>query len=211
MEKTPLDPERLDREPRPSDAPQNERSVNIPRTSEEGRRDLSANEIATRTAADEGAEIVDGEVVDEDSRSNADHVTEAVGEAAGGISGVLAGAALGSLAGPIGTIIGGLAGALSGWWAGHTIVDAARRYDLTHDPYFRERYTGTATYDDVRPAFQLGYLAGANPEWSAHTFEDVEPTLREGWHNVRARPGDWVAVRDYARDAFDRARASEPR
>jgi hypothetical protein len=209
MEKTPLDPERLDRDPVPSDAPQSERPVALPLTSEGTRREVTANELATRAAADAGAEIVDGEVVDATPRSNADHVTEAVGEAAGGISGVLAGAALGSLAGPIGTIIGGLAGALSGWWAGHTIVDSARQYELTHDPYFRNRYAGATTYDDVRPAFQLGYLAGANPDWAGRTFEDVEPILHEGWLAVGVRYGAWAAVRDYARDAFDRARTIE--
>ncbi len=137
-----------------------------------------------------------------------------IGEAVGGISGVLTGAALGSLGGPIGTIIGGVAGAVSGWWAGRAISDAA--YHATHDDeYYRGRHAAAPGapaalgYDDVRPAYQLGHLAGRNPDYRGRTFDEVEADLRHGWTaDVSARHGSWDQVRDFARDAYERSRAS---
>jgi hypothetical protein len=147
----------------------------------------------------------------DDHPSVGDHI----GEAAGGISGVLAGAAIGAAGGPIGTIIGGIAGAVGGWWAGRTVSEAA-----THmtggdsDAHYRHHYEGTSdrladrSYDDVRPAYQLGHLAAMNPDYRGRDFEGVEPELRHGWSDeVRARHGDWQRVRGYARDAFVENRA----
>ena len=158
-----------------------------------------------------------------------------VGEAVGGISGVLTGAALGSLGGPVGTIIGGIAGAVSGWWAGRAISDAASHVTDEDDAYYRTHYTsahsgatgagahaaaaGSATgassgmsgatrqYDDVRPAYQIGHLAGRNPEYSGRGFDEIEPDLQRGWTpEVSARHGEWNDVRGYARSAYDRSR-----
>jgi hypothetical protein len=138
-------------------------------------------------------------------------VSETIGEAAGGVSGVITGAALGALGGPIGSIVGAIAGAIAGWWAGHTIADTARDYDRQYDPLYRERFARSApadlSFDDVRPALQLGYLAGANPDWKGRRFDDVEPELRKGWETVAPRSNSWDRVRDYSRDAFDSARA----
>jgi hypothetical protein len=137
-------------------------------------------------------------------------VSETLGEAAGGVSGVIAGA-IGALGGPIGSIVGAIAGAIAGWWAGHTIAETARDYDHEYDPLYRERFSRSApadlAFDDIRPALQLGYLAGANPDWRARSFEDVEPELSQGWSTVSTRLGPWDRVRDYAHDAFDSARA----
>ena len=138
---------------------------------------------------------------------------EVIGEAAGGISGALTGAALGSLGGPVGTIIGGIAGAVGGWWAGKAIADAATRITNEDDSYYRTHYEsssarlGDRTYDDVRPAYQLGHLAGQNPDYTGRSFDDIEGDLRRGWtDDVRTRHGDWESVRGYARDAYDRGR-----
>lgn len=148
---------------------------------------------------------------------SANHVVgNAVGEAAGGISGGLTGAAIGSLGGPIGTIIGGIAGALSGWWAGHAIAEAAQRYDAQYDDTYRRHYAEWAgqnalrSYEDVRPAYKIGYLAGQNPEWRDRSFAAVDPELGRGWAQLSAGHGDWAHVRDLARDAFDRARLGQP-
>jgi len=138
-------------------------------------------------------------------------VSETLGEAAGGVSGVITGAALGALGGPIGSIVGAIAGAIAGWWAGHTIAGEAREYDRQYDPLYRQRFARSLpadlSYDDIRPALQLGYLAGANPDWTGRRFDDVEPELRRGWETVAPRLGSWDSVRDYAHDAFDSARA----
>jgi hypothetical protein len=106
-----------------------------------------------------------------------------IGEAVGGISGVLTGAAIGSLGGPIGTIIGGIAGAVSGWWAGRAISEAAYHASQDDDEFYRGRHAGSAdapdagrSYDDARPAYHLGHLAGRNPEYQGAASTRSRPT-----------------------------------
>jgi hypothetical protein len=133
-----------------------------------------------------------------------------VGEAAGGISGGLAGAAIGSIGGPVGTLIGGLAGVVGGWWAGRSIAEAAKDYGTDDDRYYRTHYetgsrVGNRSYDDVRPAYQLGHLASRNPDYHGRDFDTVERDLRRGWSDeVGARHGDWSSVRGYAREGYTR-------
>ena len=134
-----------------------------------------------------------------------------VGEAVGGVSGTLAGAAIGSAGGPIGTIIGGIAGAVGGWWAGRAVADAAHKFMHDEDTYYRETFEkrtdrlADRSYDDVRPAYQLGHIASMNPDYNGRTFDEVETDLQKGWGNdLRARHGDWSAVRPYAQEAYSR-------
>ncbi len=134
-----------------------------------------------------------------------------VGEAVGGVSGIVAGAAIGSAGGPIGTIIGGIAGAVGGWWAGRAVADAAHKFTTDEDIYYRETFEkrtdrlADRSYDDIRPAYQLGHIASLNPDYNGRTFEEIEPDLRTGWgNNLRARHGDWSTVRPYAEEAYNR-------
>lgn len=142
---------------------------------------------------------------------NGDSTTtgEEIGQAVGGISGVVAGAAIGSAAGPIGTVIGGLAGAVGGWWAGKNVGEAAQKFDDHTDDNYRQAYDSRAdrladrTYEDVRPAYQLGHLASENPDYSGRSFEDIESELQRGWSNdLRARHGDWSTVRPFTEEAY---------
>jgi hypothetical protein len=134
-----------------------------------------------------------------------------LGEAVGGVSGVVAGAAVGSAAGPIGTIVGGIAGAVGGWWAGREVSEATRKFTSDDDVYYRERFESRSdrladrSYDDVRPAYQLGHIACMNPDYNGRTFEEVEPDLQLGWSNdLRARHGDWSTVRPCVEEAYSR-------
>ena len=140
-------------------------------------------------------------------------VGDHIGEAAGGISGVLTGAAIGSAGGPIGTIIGGIAGAIGGWWSGRAISEAATRFTHSDDDYYRSHYEGAPSrladrkYEDVRPAYQLGHIASHNPDYADREWEAVEADLRHGWSDdLRARHGEWDAVRPYAREGYTRSR-----
>ena len=143
--------------------------------------------------------------------SNPSHVDEA-GEGVGGIGGVLAGAAIGSAAGPIGTIIGGLAGAVGGWWAGRAVTEAASHLTHEDDEYYRAHYERTSrtadrSYDDARPAYQLGQLAAANPDYAGRDWSDVSSEIRRGWSVDHARKyGDWETVSGYASEGYDRGR-----
>ncbi|MDF1502961.1 hypothetical protein [Roseisolibacter sp. H3M3-2] len=141
-----------------------------------------------------------------------------IGEGVGGASGIAAGAAIGALGGPVGMVVGALAGAVGGWWSGRAVSEAAHGFTSDDDTHYRTHYgtAGTTTpadmrttrsYDDVRPAYQLGHLAGRNPDYANRSFDDVESDLRRGWtSDVSAKHGDWDTVRPYARTAYDRGR-----
>lgn len=134
---------------------------------------------------------------------------DVVGETTGGLAGAATGAALGSLGGPIGTIIGGIAGLAGGWWTGRAVSEAASTFD-NDDTYYRDQYntrgsrSASTNYDTARPAYQLGHVAGQNPDYSNRKFDDVETDLRRGWESQGNTSGKWDDVRDYARDAYDR-------
>jgi hypothetical protein len=142
-------------------------------------------------------------------------VGDEVGEAVGGVSGVVTGAAIGSAAGPVGTIIGGIAGAVGGWWAGRTVAEAASRFTDHDDNNYRQAYEARQdrladrSYDDVRPAYQLGHIASENPDYNGKSFEAIESDLQKGWGNdLRSKHGDWQAVRPYAQEAYTSRQAT---
>ena len=139
-----------------------------------------------------------------------DRDSKTVGESAGGFVGASTGLAIGAIGGPLGAVIGGLAGAVGGWWAGREIAGAITTED---DDAFRRHFESTPErladrpYEQIRPAYVAGHLAGRNPEYAGRSFENVESDLRCGWNDeVIEQCGEWPAVRRYARVAFDRAR-----
>jgi hypothetical protein len=141
-------------------------------------------------------------------------VADEVGEAAGGISGVLAGAAIGSVGGPVGTLIGGIAGALGGWWAGRAVSEAVGQLTKEDDDYYRRSYDSSParladrSYEDVRPAYQLGHVAAYNPDYANKNWNDVRSDLQRGWGAEQSRTyGDWTAVSIFASEGFTRSRA----
>jgi hypothetical protein len=148
-------------------------------------------------------------------------VADLVGEAAGGITGVLAGAAIGSIAGPVGTVIGGIAGAVGGWWGGRAISEAVERLTEDDETYWRRHHAqhrpspageSAPTFEDARPAYHLGHIAGMNPEYQGREFEEVETELQRGWSDdVRSRYGEWDAVRGYVEAGFTRRREASGR
>jgi uncharacterized protein (TIGR02271 family) len=135
-----------------------------------------------------------------------------VGGATGGVAGAATGAALGSLGGPIGTIIGGLAGAVGGWWSGRAISEAASTFNDEDDAFYRSHYESStsggtssrSSYDDTRPAYQLGHLAGVNPDYRNRSFDEVEPHLQTAYTSAGHK--NWSDVRSHARDAYSRGR-----
>jgi len=172
---------------------------------------MEPKEVRTDPASDTSAPAVRPTTSDDHELGNA------ISEAAGGLSGVIAGAAVGSIAGPVGTLIGGVTGAVTGWWAGHALADSARRFDDEHDPEMHERFTtampdhdpvlADLSYDDVRPAYRIGFLAGSNPEWDRRSFDDVEVAIRQGWEGLSTRRASWEVARSFAEEGFIRARS----
>jgi hypothetical protein len=148
----------------------------------------------------------------EGSRPHVKRDAETVGESAGGFLGATGGMAIGAVGGPVGLVVGGIAGAVGGWWAGRGIADAMTKDD---DDAFRRHFNqvGPADrrYEEVRPAYVAGHLAGRNPDYADQSFEEVESDLRCGWGTEIVRHcGEWPGVRQYARAGFDRARNGPP-
>jgi hypothetical protein len=174
------------------------------------RRNLANDPTIVGNDVPRDASTDDREVTRKRVRDDDPTTADYVGEAAGGVSGGLAGAAIGSIGGPIGTLIGGLAGVIGGWWAGRSIAEAAKDYGDADDRHYRTHYetSGSRTkrsYDEVRPAYQIGHLASRNPDYRGRDFDTVESDLRRGWSDdIGARHGDWASVRDYAREGYTR-------
>ncbi|HVE34409.1 MAG TPA: hypothetical protein VNC18_12660 [Gemmatimonadaceae bacterium] len=149
--------------------------------------------------------------IDHDDVSAGKLAAEGVGGAAAGA----AGAAIGAMAGPVGMIVGGLAGIVGGWWAGKAASESARHYTPDDDRYYREAYEASPSriadrsFDDIRPAYQVGHLAGRNPDYKGRDWDAVERDLEQGWTNTaRERHGEWDAASPFARDAFTRSRTT---
>ena len=143
------------------------------------------------------------------TKGKVDTTGDAVGATTGGVAGAAAGAAIGSLGGPIGTAVGALAGGVGGWWSGRAVSEAMSTYTAEDDDYYRSHYgttrtQSTSSYDDARPAYQLGHLAGVNPDYEGRSFDNIEGELRNAYATADQR--DWNDVRGYARDAYSRGR-----
>lgn len=145
---------------------------------------------------------------------NVETDAETVGEGAAGFLAGVSGLALGATAGPVGALLGAIAGAVGGWWAGREVAHALAEND---DRFYRSQYEhapdrlADRTYEQVRPAYVAGHLAGRNPDYGGRSFEEIEGDLRCGWTGrVVEQCGEWPAVRGHARAAFERARRTPP-
>ena len=133
-----------------------------------------------------------------------------VGAAMGGAA---AGAAAGAFGGPIGAAIGGVAGAVVGGLAGKAAAESVN--PTREDAYWRETYdrepyyVGGRTYDQYRPAYELGWSSVGRYEGD---FDAIEPRLADDWHARHAAGGlAWTDVRPATRAAWERARVSSLR
>ena len=100
-----------------------------------------------------------------------------------------------------------------GWWAEREVATTVRQVTFDDDVVYRAHYDFSPTrladrsYEVVRPAYLIGHIAGANPLYEGLSFENIEGDLRAGWtEEIRAKHGDWDAVRQYAKEAFARQR-----
>ncbi|MFN4120550.1 ferritin-like domain-containing protein [Acidovorax sp.] len=127
-----------------------------------------------------------------------------VGAAMGGAA---AGAAAGAFGGPVGAAVGGAAGAVAGGLAGKAAAEAVN--PTAEDAYWRENYnrepyyTEGRTYDQYRPAYELGWSSVGRYEGD---FDAVEPRLADDWRARHAAEGlAWTDVRPATRAAWNRA------
>lgn len=139
---------------------------------------------------------------------------EAVAGAVSGATGAGVGAGIGLAAfGPVGALVGALAGAVGGWWSGTRMHHEIERID-EQDAAFQTIHADREDhrpFDEVRHAYQYGYLAGRDPDASA-SFDTVEPDLRAAWdlaHSRDASAPSWDDVRAAVRAGYGQAGRGE--
>lgn len=147
---------------------------------------------------------------DEDLERNED--PRAVAGAVSGATGAGFGAGTGmAAAGPLGAVLGALIGAAGGWWVGKGMQQALEDVD-EHDERFRRAHEHAGAkrpYEEIRHAYQVGYVAGRNPRHADASFEEIEKELRAAWvkaHNHEDDPVHWDDVRHAAERGFHFAR-----
>ena len=118
------------------------------------------------------------------------------------------GAAVGLAAlGPVGAVAGALAGAIGGWWAGkevhHAVVDMDKAENQFRQAH--EHAGATRPYEEARHGYQLGYLAGRNPDYATSDFSEVEDDLRAAWvqAHLQEHSVPWEEVRRDARFGYE--------
>ena len=80
-----------------------------------------------------------------------------------------------------------------------------------NDPLFRSHFQhanrlADRVYEDVRPAYRLGFDASGDARFAGRSFDEAEQDIEGHWLNVRLAGDEWQSVRDYAREGFERGR-----
>jgi hypothetical protein len=137
---------------------------------------------------------------------------EEMGEAVGRMAGQAAGQAADMAMNVAGTVLNTAFQALGSWFSGSEAQQASRSFEERADRACREHFevrvgsTGDAqqgaaspSYDNARPAYQFGHVAGHNPEYRGKQFDEVEAELQRAWESAAQGTGSagWSEMRDY--------------
>jgi hypothetical protein len=145
---------------------------------------------------------------------------EQLGEQIGGAAGRAMGRGSDMAAGMIGSMLGTAMNQLGDWWTTADAQRAASSFDEGRDRSCRQHFEAEATvntesqraYDDVRPLYQFGHVAGQNPEFRGRDFNEVEPDLQRAWgEESRQQHGDWPEVRGYVGFGYSQENPESPR
>lgn len=134
-------------------------------------------------------------------------------QVAGAVSGATAGTVGGGIGaavgGPLGAVLGALVGIAGGWWAGREMHDSIAAFDELDDKLATHAQRTGHPYDEVRHAYQLGYLAGRNPRYADEGFEAAAKDLKTAWVHAHQEEEDavgWEEIRENVRHGFESAR-----
>lgn len=100
-----------------------------------------------------------------------------------------------------------------GWWRHRSVSDVLALFSVLDDTYYQAHFEhvcadrGDLSYDDVRPAYVLGHLAGMDPDYLGRGWDEVAPDLEHSW--ASAAQTDWPSVSGFALAAFTRASSLE--
>lgn len=129
-----------------------------------------------------------------------------IGTGIGAAGAGAAGMAIGAAVGPIGALIGATVGSVVGGLLGKGIaevIDPTAEEAFWRDkhperPYYQKDYTFE---DDYLPAYRYGWESRSIT--GDHSFEDLEPPLKEGWTHARKESRfDWDKARPAVKDAW---------
>jgi hypothetical protein len=142
---------------------------------------------------------------------------ERMGEQMGEAAGRAAGRGTDMAAGLAGSLMGAAASRLGEWWSSGDADRAARSFDDRRDRSCRDHFEAdaagtTRSYDEVRPLYQFGHMAGQSPDYQGRDFGDVEPHLQRAWEEQASESrGDWPEVRGYVGFGYSQAEGESPR
>ncbi|HEY0303664.1 MAG TPA: hypothetical protein VGC44_01770 [Longimicrobiales bacterium] len=131
---------------------------------------------------------------------------ERVGESIGSVTGKAADTAVDLMSSMVKTA----ASTIGGWWSRSTPDEVRQTFtpeaDSTCRHHFEQRRREGRTksdYDALRPLYQFGHMAGANPDYQGRSFEEVENDLKRTWSpEYTTAFGEWNIVRDYINTGY---------
>ncbi len=127
---------------------------------------------------------------------------EQLGETVGGVVGKVAGRANDMAMNAAGSVLGAALDQLGQWWGSPDAKRAAGSWNEDHDRACRTHFesktgVGAAGYENARPTYQFGHLAGQNPDYQGKPFDQVEAELERTWEAAgKAQYGGWSDVRE---------------
>lgn len=110
-------------------------------------------------------------------------------------------------------LVGAMRESAGGWWRERSVSAVLALFSVQDDTYYQAHFDHACAgsrdieYDDVRPAYVLGHLAGMDPDYLGLAWDEVAPELERSW--ALGAHGDWRSVCGFARTAFRRASSLE--
>lgn len=140
---------------------------------------------------------------EKDPQSLADTL-ERMGEQLGGATARAATRGAEIAGGVMGSMVDTVIGTLGDWWSTGDASRAAQTFDnaeATCRQHFQKEANSAGSarernYDEVRPLYQLGFVASQNPSFENRDFREVEPELEHAWRSA-GTPEDWSDVRGF--------------
>jgi hypothetical protein len=142
---------------------------------------------------------------------------ERMGEQLGGAAGKMMGRGSDMATEMFGNMLGNAMNALGDWWTSPDAQRAAGSFDQTRDRSCRDHFEASASastgreYDQVRPLYQFGHVAGQNPDYRGRSFDEVEPDLQRAWKSESSSQSDWPEVRGYVDFGYSQSSGEGPK
>lgn len=143
---------------------------------------------------------------------------ERIGEQLGDVAGRAVGRGADMAAGMVGSMLGTAMDSLGEWWSSPEAEQAARSFNESRERGCRDHFESAPSpgkqrpYDEVRPLYQFGHMAGQNPEYRGRDFPEIEPDLQRAWTaDSSRRLGDWPEVRGYVGFGYSPESGETPR